>query len=202
MPSGLANFISIVFHPLLMPTYTFLLILLINPYLSSALPAPFRYYALAIIFTTTFLLPLLSALVIKKIGLIKSLLMERKEERILPFVLTTFYYCIGFLILNKLSLPYVITALMFGATLVVFYTAFITIFWKISIHLVGIGGLTGGLFILFHFYIYDVFTPLIVVTILAGLIGYARLSVSTHNAPQVYVGFLIGVLGEITVLWI
>jgi len=75
----------------------------------------------------------------------------------------------------------------------------INYFWKISLHMLGMGGLT-GVFLGFALRIgIDIFPFLAFLIFLSGLVGYARLKVNSHNPPQVYVGYIVGVVLMIVV---
>ena len=85
---------------------------------------------------------------------------------------------------------------MIGALIILFIAHAITLRWKISIHMLGIGGLTGALIGLSQRFQYDHFIMISVVVLLAGFVGYARLKTNSHNFQQVYAGFIIGLIVE------
>lgn len=65
--------------------------------------------------------------------------------------------------------------------------------WKISIHMIGIGGLT-GVFIGLAINLSLNLTVMIGAFIaLAGLVGFARLQLNAHKPSEIYAGYLIGV---------
>ena len=68
-------------------------------------------------------------------------------------------------------------------------------YWKISLHMLGIGGVVGVLFSL-NIWFGNLSNLLIIFILTSGLLGYARLKEKAHNATQVYLGFLIGFLIE------
>jgi len=81
---------------------------------------------------------------------------------------------------------------MLGASLTVAACLIISYWWKISIHLVGIGGLIGFL-IAFSLRLYtDVLLSLIIAILIAGMLASARLYSKAHKPLQVYSGFLLG----------
>lgn len=195
-----SNIVSFVFHPVFMPIYTLMLIFTVNPYLSAATPYPIKKIIFGIVVLSTIIFPLLITWMLKKANYLKSFQMERKEERILPFGLTAVFYFLGFLALHNLQLPAVFVALLFGATLVVITTTLVTIFWKISIHLAGMGGITGSLLILNEYFVFDLFYPLMTLIIITGVVGTARLIAGKHTSGQIYMGFAVGIIGEILVM--
>ena len=96
---------------------------------------------LSVIFTL--LLPILSILVLKKIKVIDSLSMENKEERRWPLLFVVGWNYILFNLLVTIQAHYLIIRLILGAMLILFIAIIISNFWKISLHMLGIGGLVG-----------------------------------------------------------
>nr|MBA3901746.1 hypothetical protein [Bacteroidota bacterium] len=68
----------------------------------------------------------------------------------------------------------------------------ITLAWKVSAHMVGMGGLAGAVIGLSVKFSINLQVLIISLLILSGLVGYARLQLSAHTHTQVYFGFLIG----------
>jgi membrane-associated phospholipid phosphatase len=69
----------------------------------------------------------------------------------------------------------------------------ITLFWKISAHAVGTGGLLGFLFgIVYSFAAVELLYPTLVCVLAAGLLLSARLYLNAHTPAEVGAGFLLG----------
>ena len=132
----------------------------------------------------------------QRFGLINSLFMKTAEERKWPFLFSILWFYLGFEVLTKLPLPKSLYLLMIGALIILFIAHAITLRWKISIHMLGIGGLIGALIGLSQRFQYDHFIMISVVVLLAGFVGYARLKTNSHNFQQVYAGFIIGLIVE------
>ena len=101
----LAQFISVLGHPLFMPSYAFGLLLYTNPYINMMVPQMSKQFTFGILGIFTIILPLITAVVFKQFGLINSLFMKTAEERKWPFVLTLVWYYMGFQLLSKIYLP-------------------------------------------------------------------------------------------------
>jgi membrane-associated phospholipid phosphatase len=93
-----------------------------------------------------------------------------------------------------MGVPLFIQAFQLASTFAVIVTLLITLKWKVSAHLVGIGGIIGLIIILLAFYHFNLFIILVISIMLAGCIAFARLSLNEHTPGQVYVGLVIGVL--------
>ena len=191
-----AQFISVVGHPLFMPVYAMVLIFEFNPYIDLQVPNNIQAIVLTILSVFTILLPLITAIVLQKLGVVKSIYMKTAEERKWPFLLSVLWYYLGFEILTNLALPVSLYLLMIGAIAVILIAHFITLRWKISIHMLGIGGVIGAMIGLSQRFQFDHFYLILVLFFIAGLIGYARLKTNSHNYRQVYAGFILGVIVE------
>jgi membrane-associated phospholipid phosphatase len=76
----------------------------------------------------------------------------------------------------------------------------VTIFYKISVHSVGIWGLIGILFALNQVSETSLlFLPLIATIVIAGVVMSSRLKLNVHNLTEVVVGSIVG-FGTSTVL--
>ena len=191
-----AQFISVVGHPLFMPVYAMILIFEFNPFIDLHVPKRIQVIILTILSVFTILLPLITAIFLQKLGVVKSIYMRTAEERKWPFLLSILWYYLGFEVLTNLALPISLYLLMIGAISVVLIAHFITLRWKISVHMLGIGGVIGAIIGLSQRFKFDHFYLILILFFIAGLIGYARLKTNSHNYRQVYAGFILGIIVE------
>ena len=192
----LAQVISILGHPLFMPLYAFSLLIYTNPYINMMVPKASKYFTFLILVVFTIILPILTAFVFKLFGLIDSLFMKTAEERRWPFLLTLIWYYMGFQLLTKIYVPQSFLLLIIGAISAIGIALVITSRWKISVHMLGIGGVIGAIIGISQRFQFDHSMLLIVLILFAGLIGYARLKTNSHNYRQVYAGFILGLAIE------
>lgn len=193
MNNFLAKTLTILFHPLLMPLFGVVFIFYSGSYVSY-LPGDVKRIILLVVGANTLGLPLLMLPMFFQFGVIKSFAMESNKERILPLSFTLIPYILSVYFLVKLPIPFVIAAFMIGASFLVASCLIISYWWKISIHLVGIGGLVGFI-IAFSVRLYTYVLPYLLIAILiAGLLASARLYSKAHKPIQVYSGFILGFL--------
>ncbi len=187
-----ARWISIVLHPLFMPTYTLLLAFRLDFHLSFFLPPSVVGITLAMVFIMTALFPLASAVMLVRGGMVRDLRMEQRHERILPFLVALFYYALTYWLLRRVEQHAVAYALLFGAVLVLAAITLVSLRWKISVHMAGMGGLIGALaaLLLLHGTFHVGVLALLVV--LAGILGSARLVDGEHTPAQIYGGAVLG----------
>ena len=196
-----AKIISYVFHPLMMPVIGLSIIFNTDSYINYAVPQELKQAVIILVGASTFLIPLLISLLLLNRKLINSLEMETQKERVIPYSITIAFYLSTLYMLKQAPIPVIIFNFLVGATLSIIVAFVINIRWKISAHMIGIGGLVGALLclsILLEVYI----TPFFILSLLvAGLVGSARLILKAHTPSQVYAGFAIGVICQIVVLY-
>lgn len=189
---AIARFLSIVLHPLLMPTYTLWLVLRVDPRLGYFLGEVGSLAVLGMVALMTVAFPLTSTLLLLRAGLISSLEMPTRSERIAPYVMSLLYYGMTWYLLSRTPLHPAAVLLVPGALIALLFTTLITLRWKISAHMVGIGGGLGALAALGYLHGCAVLEPMSVLIVLAGALGTARLLASDHTPAQVYAGTALG----------
>ncbi|MFA8449128.1 MAG: hypothetical protein ACEPOW_00370 [Bacteroidales bacterium] len=192
MSNNTAKIISGVFHPLLLPTYTLILMMRLDIYLIYSLPIRVLAVIGISIFIITVILPLIGIFILKKIKLVHSYQMPTREERYAPMLLVAICFYLAQYLLSSVLPNNIFNIFLLGATLAAVLSLLITLKWKISIHMIGSGCVFGtflGLNIALGTYLPElIYAPLL----LAGFIGSARLKLKAHTPLQVYVGFLLG----------
>ncbi len=200
---ALAKILSYLIHPLFMPTYGMLLIFFSNQLTG------FNCYAMPdvmainkmiflVVIVFTMIIPGLSALLLKRMGKIKSLSMETRQERQIPFAITGFCYLAAYSIIQNFmeSANQMILIVLAGAQLAILVALIISTFWKVSIHMIGIGGIVGMELLMMKFFHSSWEILLYATLFIAGLVGFARLRLNAHQPAEVLVGFILGVLSE------
>lgn len=188
-----AKLVSVIFHPLIMPTLG-LLIILYSGLDFTLLTFEQKRGIILIVFLSTYVIPLsfMPFFILRKSGF--NIYMESSRERLMPFLLTSAVYLIAFYFLRKIGIPALILNYIFASAIAVLLTTMVTYFWKISIHLVGIGGIAGLLFFMSISLNYDVFLFSTLAFLLAGTIGSSRLALNAHSLSQVLTGYALGLI--------
>lgn len=197
----LAQFISVIAHPIFLPTWMFLILVssgLCNIYNTNIT------IVFSTIFVTTFVIPMIFMFILKKVGVIKSITMEKREDRFIPLIIMViFLYTTQTLFRDVTALGFFNFFIVCNIILcsIVFW---INIYWKISLHAIGCGSLVSIIFILASISV-EIFLPyLFAAIIISGVVGSARLYLKSHSASQVYTGFAVGfmtVLIIYSILW-
>ena len=195
----LTQLISILLHPMFMPILALHLTLLVLPSLAFTLSHNLLLIYGILIFSTM-VLPLISIFWLMQKGKVSSLEMSNHKERSLPLFKTVIWMSFGYYLLqNLLFYTPILKAELLGAILIILLAAIISKFWKISLHLLGIGGVV-GVFIALQILHGDFLYLLLLFILLSGLLGVARIKQKAHNYAQVYAGFLVGLSVELITL--
>ncbi|BER93384.1 hypothetical protein [Atrimonas thermophila] len=137
------------------------------------------YWLVGFLFAT--LLPTLLVIKLAQKGRVSDPDLPHHRERFIPYLLITALYAAGFLVLYLLKAPHPllgITACYIGVTAV---GAFISLFWKISMHLAGVAGPVTAL-------VYYLNPSWALLYALLFLLGWARLYLKKHNLYQILAG--------------
>lgn len=195
----LTQLISVILHPMFMPILALHLTLLVLPSLAFTLSQNLLLIYGILIFSTM-VLPLISIFWLMQKGKVSSLEMSNHKERSLPLFKTVIWMSFGYYLLqNLLFYTPILKAELLGAILIILLAAIISKFWKISLHLLGIGGVV-GVFIALQIMHGDFLYLLLFFILLSGLLGVARIKQKAHNYAQVYAGFLVGLSVELITL--
>ena len=192
MLQSLSRFTSIVFHPLLIPTWGFLL-LSNSGFYFALLPWSIKKLLLLVVLLFTCLLPVLG------LGLLSlsskfDMKMEKSTDRILPLLMSSVFYYLGYLILERMPLFPIYNLFLIACVLVQIALIIISLRWKISAHSAAIGGLIGGMMGLSFRLQENPWLILSFLILVAGMVGTSRLILLKHTNGEVYAGFTIGFL--------
>ena len=192
MYDKLARTISILFHPITIPAYTFLLIFIQKSYISERLTLDLKLWLIGIVILTTILIPSFFIYFFLMRGIIKSGYMEARHERNLPYFITIIFFYVTYYLIRQMPIPMVYELFMLGATFIVAVSFIINFWWKISIHMTAIGGMLGTFTGISNIYLANTLFTLIGILIIAGIIGSSRLQLGSHRPSQIYSGFILG----------
>ncbi len=194
-----SKIISVVLHPLWMPLLVVYLSLNYIPFVKPSIYNNIGAIYLSIFVYSVFL-PLISLFVLIKLKILNSLEIFKLRERPLPLFITFFWVSLGLFSLQNILLfvPFLNAALL-GCVIIIILSSFVSLFWKISLHMLGMGGVLAVL--VGASVLYETRPVLIIFLIfLSGVLGSARLYENAHSSTQIYSGFIVGFLIQLVVL--
>jgi hypothetical protein len=198
----LSRIISVLFHPLLMATYLVALLSFTFPPALYPIKVESRWTFLVTLFVLTSVLPAINIGLFKVTGVISSFSLEDRRERIRPsFFILLLYGLFTYLLSRKgFSLADNLFKLILIIDALVLIALLVTVFYKASIHSLGVWGIIGILMPL-NKVVDDgsLFLPTLLAIVGAGVIMSARLKLNAHSPREVLVGslagFVVGFLG-------
>lgn len=197
----LALGISVVLHPLLQPTLLFSLMFF---GVDGLMPISFelKQQLLFLIFLFTFGVPMLGIYLLYLVGYVRNLQMHDRSDRILPMMLTSgIYLGITWLFQQNMRNGTALIVLMAAITVALLCATVISLFWKISAHAIGGGGMLGSLLALAYLFPQSqLLYPTAAVSLAVGALLTARLHLNAHTPAQIWAGATLGgVVGFVTI---
>ena len=183
--------ISLVFQPLLIPTFAMLLLMNMDVFI--LLPLRWQLKAIVGTFIFTGLLPALPIWLLMKRGEVNDLFISKREERTMPYLFSFMAYVFWALFMwRTLQFPMFIVAMGMGSAVSIFIIVFINLKWKISAHAAGMGGLCGSVFGVCYRTAINPVWFFAVILLISGLVALSRLELKAHTPGQVLAGFVVG----------
>lgn len=196
-----ARIISVFFHPIITPSLGFLLLFNSGTYLAY-LPFDYKKMILIMVVLCTFVIPLSMIPFFLYQKMIFDIQLSQKRERYIPLVICFSMFIFCYFLLRRIPIPPDYQAFCLGCALSALITLLVISKWKISLHMVGIGGVTGLIgYLIIHMQVNLEFY-LILSLLAAGLVGTARLILEAHKPFEIYTGFLMGCIVVISVMFI
>ena len=196
---AISRLISILLHPIFIPVISFYLSIRMVPSLDFTI-ANYQDYILLILIICTIILPALCMLFLIKFDVISSLEMTKNQERPIPLLLTGGFLILSLKLTEKLLIfTPVLKKELVGAIIIILLASIISKFWKISLHMLGVGGLIGVLVSLQYLY-GGLSSMIIYFMLIAGITAMARIYLKAHNHSQIYVGFIVGFIIECVII--
>ena len=208
-----AQIVSVLFHPLLMLLYMLWILLALDPY-EFTLQGNFEQISFFVYtIVICLVIPVLSMFIMKMLGLINSLEMKTQKERIGPLIVVgTLYLWLFINLKDQSGIPQVFSSFILGSVLAIFISFFFNNFFKLSLHMVGLGGVLVFLIILKYalsndliilrffqtsFALINLDLLLMAAILITGLVASARLLLGAHDKSQLLAGIGIGALSQL-----
>jgi hypothetical protein len=200
---GIAAFISYVFHPIFIPAYVVAFLLYVHPSLFSGFSALQKGRTMIISIINMVAFPLISVLLLKGLGFIDSIFLRTRKDRIIPYIASGIFFFWAYTVFHQQeNYPPLLSAFIFGVFLASSVALIANIYFKVSMHAIGVGGLTGVFIVMANNYSILMAWPLCVAVFITGLVCTARLIVSDHNQKDIYGGLFIGLVTQLVAAYI
>lgn len=192
MARRIAIWISALFHPLIMPLACIFVAFQFDWFVQGTTGIEQIHLIYLIVGLSTIAFPGINILLLRWYGVISSLEMPLRKERLTPFVSTVFFYALGYYLLRKGNLTEVLYSILLGCILALIAVILINLLWKISAHAVGVFGLIGTTIALFRIHNFGNIALLSILLMMGGAVLTSRLVLKAHTPAQIYVGAVVG----------
>jgi len=200
---GFAHLFSYVFHPLFIPLYATYYLAFMHPGYFNGISENNKIWVLLRVANTMVFFPAVLVLLLKGVGFIDSIFLKTQKERIIPYIGSGIFFFWMYLVFrNQSEIPSILTAFVFSVFISSSVALIANIFFKISMHAMGVGGLAGLMLVIFFTKTSSPITmPLVITILITGIVCTSRLIVSNHTQKDVYLGVLYGILCQAVGAW-
>ena len=177
----------------------YLLVRWIDPYYIA--PAEADYFVFLLL-GINIVAPALSILIMIKFKMVSSIDLHDRKERWAPYLLVILYYILSYVLLRYYgpTLPTEVFSFILAVIVSLLISLTINFYWKISVHMLGQGGVFGSLISLSILHRADVSIIIIGCLLMSALTGFSRLRLNAHTHQQVYAGFVLGMICNLVIL--
>lgn len=182
--------LSALFNPYMAPFLAFV-VLFFFTYLT-ILPLSYRLFVLSIVCVFTLLLPALGIYLFRRVNGWNIHVFRDRKKRYMPFLITILCYEACQLLMNEVRLPRYMSGIILGSLIAMIVSVLANFRWKISEHMVAMGGVVGGVVIFSFLLNYNPLFWLSFFIVLSGMLGSARIILKHHTLQEVLWGFIIG----------
>ena len=193
-----ARLLSVLLHPVFLPTITLWAMITVDPGLAYFVPPDRRPVAVVMVALMSALFPLVSMQLLVRARVITTLELHERRERPLAYGITLIYFGASWYLMHRTPFHPAVQAMFVGAFLALLLALLITLRWKISAHLVGMGGLIGAIAAVNAMHQLGLLPLLAMLIVLAGLVATARLIAGDHTQAQVLAGGALGFMSTWT----
>ena len=190
--------ISIVFHPVFVPTMIFGFLIFLSPNVFFGLPEKTKTSWLLIIAYISITFPLLTVFLLWRLKFIESMQMDGLKERYGPLIASMlFYFWIFWVFHKQFAAPFLIQTFLLGVFFTTVLTFLNSIFFKVSMHTSAWGSVFTFAIMAACMNMQNALFLIMASILIGGLVGSARLYLQAHNIRQIWIGYILGVLGQI-----
>lgn len=186
----IARVLSVVFSPFYTPVWI-LIVLFFNSYLQM-LPIEYRLFLLFTVFIFTVFIPRLGINIFRMVMSWTHMQLSHREHRHMPYLLTICSYTVCLVVLSRVNVVMFVRGVVMAAFVSQIICVFINAWWKVSTHMVGMGGMVGALIAFSNLFYFNPMWYVCALILLSGALGTSRIILRQHSLAQVIVGFIIG----------
>ncbi len=196
-----ARLLTYLLHPVFMPLFGLYLIFHTGIFINR-IPWNLEKFSYLIILVFGILLPLAMLPVLKFWRMIGNYQIRERQERMLPISLTAICLIAMHIFMSRVMPVRIVNAFTLATASSTILLLLVNIFHKTSMHMVGVGGITGLVISISILFPVQPFFWLIAVIIGSGLLASARLTLRAHTLVELLSGYSTGFIVTLLVMLI
>jgi hypothetical protein len=195
---GIAHFLSYVFHPSFVPIYVIAFLVYVHPSYFSGFSERGKLQTIIISAINLVAFPLLTVLLLRAVGFLDSIFLRTRKDRIIPYMASGIFFFWAYTVFKKQEMyPPIISIFVLGVFLAASGGLIANIYFKISMHAIGMGGLLGIFLVVAKENNMLMTWPLAGALLIAGMVCTARLLLHTHTQRDIYAGLALGFAAQV-----
>ena len=185
-----AKIYSAVFSPFYAPFWAFMWLFIFS-YLRMW-PLGYKVFVISIVLLFTVIIPRVTIDLFRRVNKWTHWQLSHREHRHMPYFITIASYIACLVLFMQLNTALFMRGMILATLVTSLICAIVNIWWKVSTHMAGMGGLFGTVIAFSYLFYFNPLVPMCCMLLLAGLMGSSRMLLRQHSLSQVIIGFLIG----------
>lgn len=186
-----ARTISTLFTPFYLPTVAVVLLLMFS-YLRQLDPF-YRFSLIGVVVAFTWIFPLTTIYLYRRINGWTSHQMSLRERRFVPYIINIVCYGSLYLLMRMLHIPTFLSTVIMSALILQMVCALTNIWVKISTHAAASGAVVGMLMAFSLVFQFNAVNWLCLAILLSGAVCSSRMILQVHNYRELFFGVLVGI---------
>jgi hypothetical protein len=189
-----ATLTSYIFHPVFIPLFVGAFLLFVHPFSFTGFSMYNRQKIFFIILLNLTAFPLLAVSLLRALKFIDSFFLKTQKDRIIPYIACGIFFFWGYQVFKQSgNYPSILVIYVLGLFIASSAALIANIYFKVSMHAIGMGGWLGLFFLIFREQSMLMTWPLCAVLILTGWVCTSRMLLQAHRQLDIYLGLLIGI---------
>lgn len=166
------------------------------------LPWSYKIFILVLVYIFTIFIPHMGINLFRIFKKWTHWQLSHREHRHMPYVVALISYSACLVVMTKMNVAMFFRGIVMAALIAEIICVTINAWWKISTHMVGMGGLVGALNAFSILFFYNPVWPFCGLLLLSGALGTSRIILRQHSLGQVLAGFAVGYVCSMTFILI
>ncbi len=193
---------SVIFHPLFIGIYLAAFLLFIHPSYFLGFTDQSKLLKLLTIVNNNVFFPLLVVALLRGLGFSNSVQLKTQRERIVPYIASiTFYFWTYYVFRSQPENPTILVLMCRGMFMASSIALIANNYFKISMHAIACGGMIGLFILTIQDGTMSSGIPMMLGFFVTGLVFTSRKIISDHTWFDLIVGFIVGLICQLTGCW-